>query len=72
MKVALADIPERQESIPANIVMKKIDPASGLLGEGLSEYFIKGTEPTKRYVVEKAYSVPASGGAGSSSPQELF
>ncbi|MDH2999041.1 penicillin-binding protein [Pasteurellaceae bacterium LFhippo2] len=58
MKVALADKKERVEKLPANIVEAKIDPTSGFLGNSLTEYFIKGTEPTKRYVVEKAREVP--------------
>ncbi|MDG6760047.1 penicillin-binding protein 1A [Glaesserella parasuis] len=58
MKVALSDKDERKEKLPPNIVEQKIDPASGLLGDGLTEYFIKGTEPTKRYIVEKALQAP--------------
>lgn len=72
MKVALADKPERKETLPANIVELKIDPTSGLLGSGLSEYFIKGTEPTKRYIVEQGYSVPQGGSSNSNSSSELF
>lgn len=70
MKVALADKPERKETQPKNVVEVSIDPSSGLLGGGLSEYFIKGTEPTKRYIVEQGYSVPQGGSSNSST--ELF
>lgn len=60
----------------------KIDPSSGFLGDGRKEFFIKGTEPTKRYVIERGYTekppmqtspdqlgLPPSGGAQSG---ELF
>lgn len=57
MKVALADKKDRQIEVPQNIVSVKIDPTSGFLGDSLTEYFIKGTEPTKRYVVERAYQI---------------
>ncbi|AUI66177.1 MULTISPECIES: penicillin-binding protein 1A [Glaesserella] len=58
MKVALSDKEEREEILPANIIEVKIDPVSGFLGTGLTEFFIKGTEPTKRYIVEKAIQAP--------------
>ncbi|QBQ63219.1 PBP1A family penicillin-binding protein [Actinobacillus indolicus] len=58
MKVALADKEERAEVLPANIIEVKIDPTSGFLGNGLTEFFIKGTEPTKRYIVQKAVQAP--------------
>lgn len=58
MKVALSDKPERQENRPPNIVEVKIDASSGLLGDSLTEFFIKGTEPTKRYIIERGYYVP--------------
>ncbi|MCK3654707.1 penicillin-binding protein [Pasteurellaceae bacterium Macca] len=58
MKTALSDKPEQSEVVPPNIVEAKIDPISGFLGDGLTEYFIKGTEPTKRYVVQKAVTLP--------------
>lgn len=60
MKVALADKAVRNEVIPANIVEAKIDTISGFLGDGLTEYFIKGTEPTRRFIVEKAIEAPKS------------
>ncbi|WGE72283.1 penicillin-binding protein 1A [Actinobacillus equuli subsp. haemolyticus] len=60
MKVALKDKPERNFPIPQNIVEAKIDSTSGFLGSNLTEYFIKGTEPTKKYIVEKAYKLPQS------------
>ncbi len=58
MKVALSDKEERVEVLPPNIIEVKIDPTSGFLGNGLTEFFIKGTEPTKRYIVEKAVQAP--------------
>lgn len=58
MKVALKDKEEAKEHRPPNIVEAKIDATSGFLGESMTEYFIKGTEPTKKYIVEKAYTEP--------------
>ncbi|QLB40301.1 penicillin-binding protein 1A [Mannheimia pernigra] len=82
MKVALADKKVEKEIVPKNIVEVKIDPSSGFLGDGRKEFFIKGTEPTKRYVIERGYTekppmqtspdqlgLPPSGGAQSG---ELF
>ncbi|WGE32223.1 penicillin-binding protein 1A [Actinobacillus genomosp. 2] len=60
MKVALADKKDRVIATPPNIIEVKIDANSGFLGNNLTEYFIKGTEPTKKYIVEKAYKVPQS------------
>lgn len=71
MKVALADKAIRKETLPPNIVEARIDAASGLLGDSFSEYFIKGTTPTKRYIVEQGYSLPQQ--EGSTQPaSELF
>lgn len=56
MKVALADKAERQFALPPNIIEVKVDAASGFLGDSLTEYFIKGTEPTKKYIIEKGYN----------------
>lgn len=58
MKVALKDKVERKEVLPPNIIQARIDASSGYLGDSLNEYFIKGTEPTKRYIIEKGYSTP--------------
>ncbi len=69
MKVALSDKTERTEVLPPNIIELKIDPTSGFLGDGLKEYFIKGTEPTKRYIVEKAIQAPQQ---PSSKPHEAL
>lgn len=82
MKVALADKKVEKEIVPKNIVEVKIDSSSGFLGDGRKEFFIKGTEPTKRYVIERGYTekppmqtspdqlgLPPSGGAQSG---ELF
>lgn len=71
MKVALADKAVRKETLPPNIVEARIDAASGLLGDSFSEYFIKGTEPTKRYIVEQGYSLPQQEGA-TQPASELF
>lgn len=57
MKVALKDKPERKEKVPSNIVEVKIDAVSGFLGNSFNEYFIKGTEPTKRVVVQRTEPV---------------
>lgn len=61
MKVALADKKDRILPKPTNIVEAKIDATSGFLGSQLTEYFIKGTEPTKKFVVEKTISSENSG-----------
>lgn len=53
MKVALKDKPVQKEVVPPNIVEVKIDATSGYLGDSFKEYFIKGTEPTKRMVVKR-------------------
>lgn len=50
MKVALSDKAERVEELPPNIVEVKIDSASGFLGNSQTEYFVKGTEPTKQFI----------------------
>ena len=60
MKTVLANKPERKLAMPANIVEAKIDPISGFLGSTLTEYFLKGTEPTKKVVVEQIYQAPIS------------
>ncbi|MDD0825053.1 penicillin-binding protein 1A [Mannheimia sp. AT1] len=59
MKVALADKPVEKEILPKNIIEVNIDPNSGFLGNGRKEFFIKGTEPTKKYIVERAYTEKA-------------
>ncbi|OZN25191.1 penicillin-binding protein [Actinobacillus seminis] len=59
MKTTLKDIPERTLPLPANIVEKQIHSGSGLLSNngGMTEYFIKGTEPKRAYVEEKGYFI---------------
>lgn len=59
MKAALKDKPVQKEVVPPKIVQVKIDAASGYLGDSFNEYFIKGTEPTKRMIIERAYTVEA-------------
>ncbi|QNS15062.1 penicillin-binding protein 1A [Mannheimia bovis] len=56
MKVALSDKKVEKQVVPKNIVEVKIDPNSGFLGDGRKEFFIKGTEPTKRYIIERGYT----------------
>ena len=63
MKAALSDVPERQLTLPPNIIEKTIDSNSGLLSEGggRKEYFIVGTEPKRTYMAEmqeRGYYVP--------------
>lgn len=84
MKEALSDLPERNLPLPANIMEKRVDYGSGLLSEagGKIEYFIKGTEPKRMFVQEKAvtgpgYYIPPGlkerlGQAPDGSQQELF
>lgn len=59
MKVALADKPIQKVVVPSNIIEVNIDPNSGFLGNGRKEFFIKGTEPTKKYIIERAYTEKA-------------
>ena len=51
MKIALKDVPTIQDVRPKNVVTVKVDQKTGLLPQSgsqiMSEYFIKGTEPTK-------------------------
>ncbi|WP_301098969.1 PBP1A family penicillin-binding protein [Otariodibacter sp.] len=68
MKSVLKDKPERKEVLPPNIVTVKIDAATGLLGNSLTEYFIKGTEPTRRFIVEKGYQINNSNSSSGVSP----
>ncbi|QLB21115.1 penicillin-binding protein [Vespertiliibacter pulmonis] len=56
MKNALKGVEERKSHRPPNIIEVKIDATSGFLGNSFNEYFIKGTEPTKKFIVERAYS----------------
>ncbi|WP_273382045.1 penicillin-binding protein 1A [Actinobacillus porcinus] len=84
MKEALSNLPERNLPLPANIMEKRVDYGSGLLSEagGKIEYFIKGTEPKRMFVQEKAvtgpgYYIPPGlkerlGQAPDGSQQELF
>lgn len=58
MKVALKDKQELSDPLPPKIIEAKIDANTGFLGNSFNEYFIKGTEPTKKYIVEKAYQEP--------------
>lgn len=63
MKAALSDVPERQLTLPPNIMEKTIDSNSGLLSEGggRKEYFIVGTEPKRTYIAEmkeRGYYIP--------------
>ncbi|TNH05931.1 penicillin-binding protein 1A [Testudinibacter sp. TR-2022] len=74
MKQALANVPERADPPPPNIIEKRIDKSTGLLSDsGRVEYFIKGTEPTRRYIREQGYQIMVNPGDGKP-PQveELF
>ena len=72
MKVALKDVPEKQDVKPDNVISVTIDQRTGMLpGSGartMSEYFIKGTEPTTYGSQEVGTSVTDSQG----NTQELF
>ncbi|MCX8675840.1 PBP1A family penicillin-binding protein [Gilliamella sp. B3023] len=72
MKVALKDVPEKQDVKPDNVISVTIDQRTGMLpGSGartMSEYFIKGTEPTTYGSQEVGTSVKDSQG----NTQELF
>ena len=66
MKVALQDVPVVQDKQPANVVSVTIDQRTGLLPQSgsktMSEYFIKGTEPTTYATQEVGTSVTDSQG----------
>ncbi|MGR6981941.1 penicillin-binding protein 1A [Testudinibacter sp. P27/CKL/0425] len=75
MKKALENKPERADPLPPNIIEKRIDKSSGLLagGGGRMEYFIKGTEPTRRYIREQGYQIMVNPSDGSGPrTEELF
>ena len=48
MKATLEKFPEQPLVVPENIITINIDSGTGRLtrGKGISEYFVKGTEPT--------------------------
>ena len=72
MKVALKDVPEKQDVKPDNVISVTIDQRTGMLPSSgartMSEYFIKGTEPTTYGSQEVGTSVTDSQG----NTQELF
>nr|WP_218057407.1 PBP1A family penicillin-binding protein [Gilliamella apicola] len=72
MKVALKDVPIREDVKPENVISVTIDEKTGLLPQSgsktMSEYFIKGTEPTSYATQEVGTSVTDSEGNTS----ELF
>ena len=75
MKKALENVPERADPLPPNIIEKRIDKSSGLLTSegGRSEYFIKGTEPTRSYIREQGYQIMVNPSDGSGPrTEELF
>lgn len=79
MKNRLKDIPEYNSSLPKNIVTRQIDISTGLLAKsgGKTEYFIKGTEPTRSYIEEKGIYMPPEWQQSPqdgllAEPQELF
>lgn len=72
MKVALQNVPIKEDTKPDNVISVTIDQKTGLLPQSgsktLSEYFIKGTEPTSYTTQEVETSVTDSQG----NTQELF
>ncbi|OCG02355.1 PBP1A family penicillin-binding protein [Gilliamella apicola] len=72
MKVALKDVPEKEDPQPENVVTVTIDQKTGLLpqpgSQTMSEYFIKGSEPTQYATQEIGTKVTDSEGNTS----ELF
>ncbi|MBV7387992.1 PBP1A family penicillin-binding protein [Pasteurellaceae bacterium TAE3-ERU1] len=73
MQAVLKDVPQRKDEMPENVVEKRIDKASGLLGGGFKEYFIKGTEPVRRHIKERGYKIMIDRGDGSGpKAEELF
>ncbi len=63
MKVALSDKPQREDELPPDIIKVQIDAQYGLLGNDLTEYFIKGTEPKNEYIIERGYQISEQGDA---------
>nr|WP_237397730.1 PBP1A family penicillin-binding protein [Gilliamella sp. Pas-s25] len=72
MKIALKDVPVREDVKPENVISVTIDQKTGLLPQSgsstMSEYFIKGTEPTTYATQEVGTKVTDSEGNTS----ELF
>nr|WP_237410283.1 PBP1A family penicillin-binding protein [Gilliamella sp. Pas-s95] len=72
MKVALKDVPVKEDVKPENVISVTIDQKTGLLpsssSKTMSEYFIKGTEPTGYATQEVGTKVIDSEGNSS----ELF
>lgn len=72
MKIALQDVPITEDTKPENVISVTIDQKTGLLPQSgsktMSEYFIKGTEPTSYATQEVDTSVTDSEG----NTQELF
>ena len=72
MKTALQDVPITEDTKPENVISVTIDQKTGLLPQSgsktMSEYFIKGTEPTSYATQEVDTSVTDSEG----NTQELF
>lgn len=72
MKIALQDVPITEDTKPENVISVTIDEKTGLLPQSgsktMSEYFIKGTEPTSYATQEVDTSVTDSEG----NTQELF
>ncbi|ART80952.1 penicillin-binding protein 1A [Oceanisphaera avium] len=69
MKAALADFPEHIKDMPEGLYTTTIDPNTGLKtnGEGITEYFVPGSEP-------KYYSLPETRQSfgGTSVTDDLF
>lgn len=73
MRIALDGIPERDKTIPDNIIRVRIDRESGLLtnkfdSSSMFEYFLEGTEPTEFVKSEMTNSIYTSSDGG----EELF
>jgi len=72
MKVALENVPEKEDVKPDNVISLKIDQRTGKLAgygsKSMSEYFIKGTEPTSYSSQEVGTRVTNSEGVS----QEIF
>lgn len=72
MKVALENVPEKEDVKPDNVISLKIDQRTGKLAgygsKSMSEYFIKGTEPTSYSSQEVGTRVTNSEGV----TQEIF
>lgn len=63
LQTRLKDVPVRQDPMPDGVIQLKISPENGLLSDdGINEYFIQGTQPTRKYIPEQGLQIKNSSG----------